>query len=203
MKEKELNESGFFSHPSAEISLQARIGRGTKVWNQAQIREDAVIGEDCIISKDVYIDFGVHIGNGVKIQNGISVYHGVTIEDDVFLGPHMVFTNDLYPRSFNQDWKLMKTVIKRGASIGANATIMCGITVGEYAMVGSGSVVTKDVPSFALVVGNPAKAIGAVCYCGHPLRLADRMEGSRIEFKCSHCQESIELTLTVAKEIRK
>ena len=159
----------YFVHATAEVSENASIGDGTKIWNQAQVRNDAVIGDNCIISKNVYIDEHVCIGNGVKIQNNVNVYHGVTIEDDVFLGPSMTFTNDMYPRAFNSDWKITETLVRKGASIGANATIRCGITVGEYAMVGAGSVVTKDVPAYALVVGNPAKRIGWVCKCGTKL----------------------------------
>ncbi|MCL2163763.1 MAG: N-acetyltransferase [Oscillospiraceae bacterium] len=155
-----------FIHATAEVSSDAKIGVGTKIWNQAQVREGAQIGENCIISKNVYIDSGVTVGRNVKIQNNVNVYHGVTIEDDVFLGPSMTFTNDLYPRACNPDWKVITTLVKRGASIGANATIVCGVTIGEYSMVGAGSVVTKSVPPFALVVGNPAKWIGAVCKCG-------------------------------------
>jgi UDP-2-acetamido-3-amino-2,3-dideoxy-glucuronate N-acetyltransferase len=196
-------EPGCFVHPSAEVSAKATIGKRTRIWNQVQVRENAIIGEDCILSKDVYIDAGVRIGARVKIQNGISVYHGVTIEDDVFLGPHMVFTNDRYPRSFNPDWQTSETLVKKGASIGANATIVCGITLGEYCMVGSGAVVTKDVPSFALVVGNPARIRGGVCRCGHPLPLAAKVPGSASQFHCSCCQQIIDLPAEVAKEIRK
>lgn len=118
--------------------------------------------------EDVYIDVGVEIGNNVKIQNGVSVYRGVKVEDDVFLGPHMTFTNDLYPRAFNEDWELVPTLVKKGASIGAHATIVCSVTIGEYAMVGAGAVVTKDVPPFGLVFGNPARLKGFVCYCRSP-----------------------------------
>lgn len=149
----------YYAHPTAEVSPLASIGPGTKIWNQVQIREEAVIGSDCIISKDVYIDKGVIIGNGVKIQNSVSVYHGVTIEDDVFVGPNATFTNDMFPRADNPDWQVVPTLVKRGASIGANATIVCGVTIGERAMVGAGAVVTKDVPPSALVVGNPARIL--------------------------------------------
>lgn len=155
-----------YVHPTAEVSKEARIGDGTKIWNLAQVRENCVIGENCIISKNVYIDTQVKIGNRVKIQNNVNVYHGVVVEDDVFLGPSMTFTNDMFPRAFNNDWKITDTLVKHGASIGANATIVCGNTIGEYAMIGSGSVVTKDVPAHALVVGNPARQIGWVCRCG-------------------------------------
>ena len=160
---------GVFIHPTAEVSNSAVIGKGTKIWNQAQIRNDAVLGEDCIISKNVYVDEHIVIGNRVKVQNNVNIYHGVTIEDDVFLGPSMTFTNDMYPRSFNKEWRIIETFVRKGASIGANATIRCGITIGEYAMVGSGSVVTHDVPAQALVFGNPAHQVGWVCKCGYKL----------------------------------
>jgi acetyltransferase-like isoleucine patch superfamily enzyme len=158
-----------FIHPTAEVSSGAKIGAGTKIWNNAQVREDAKIGESCIISKNVYIDTKAIIGNRVKIQNNVNVYHGVTIEDDVFLGPSMTFTNDFRPRAFNEDWKITETLVKKGASIGANATIVCGVSIGEYAMVGAGSVVCKDVEPFSLVAGNPARKIGYVCRCGEKL----------------------------------
>ena len=158
-----------FIHDTAEVSPKATIGDGTKVWNLAQIRENAVLGENCIVSKNVYIDADVKIGNRVKIQNNVNVYDGVEVEDDVFLGPSMTFTNDMFPRSFNADWKITRTLVKKGASIGAGAVIVCGTTIGEYALIGSGSVVTKDVPAHALMVGNPAHQIGWVCECGFRL----------------------------------
>ncbi len=161
--------SEVFIHPTAEVADSAKIGNGTKIWNQAQVRNDAVIGDNCIISKNVYIDEHVRIGNRVKIQNNVNVYHGVTVEDDVFLGPSMTFTNDMYPRAFSVDWKITNTLVKKGASIGANATIRCGVIIGEFATIGSGCVVTKDVKPHALMVGNPAKQIGWVCNCGYKL----------------------------------
>ena len=173
-----------FIHDKANVSQNAIIGEGTKVWINSQIRENSRIGENCIISKDTYIDENVSIGDRVKIQNGVSVYNGVTIEDDVLVGPNAVFTNDLFPRAFNTDWKITKTVIKKGASIGANSTIICGVTIGEYAVIGAGSVVTKDVASYSLVVGNPAKHIGYVCKCGN--RLTEN-------YKCIKCGEVIEV----------
>ena len=166
-----------FMHPTADVDNTAIIGEGTKIWNQAQVRNNAVVGNNCVISKNVYIDEHVIIGDRVKIQNNVNVYHGVTVEDDVFLGPSMTFTNDMYPRAFNSDWKISETLVKKGASIGANATIRCGITIGEYAMVGAGSVVTKDVLPHALVVGNPARQIGWVCTCGCKLDDTGLCEG--------------------------
>lgn len=164
--------------PSAHVSDRAKIGKNTKVWINAQIREDAEIGENCVISKDVYIDHAVKIGNGVKIQNGVSVFHGVTIEDEVFIGPNVAFTNDYYPRAFNTSWEVSPTLVKHGASIGANATIVCRHTLGEYCMVGAGSVVTNDVSPYSLVIGNPAREIGKVCRCGQ------RLSGNLICSKC-------------------
>jgi acetyltransferase-like isoleucine patch superfamily enzyme len=184
--------SDYFVHETAEISKGAVIGKNTKVWHQSQIREGATIGENCIISKCVYIDFDVKIGNNVKIQNGVSVYHGVEVEDDVFLGPHMTFTNDLYPRAFNSDWELVNTLVKRGASIGANATIVCGITIGEYAMVGSGAVVTKNVPAYGLVFGNPAKLKGFVCKCGRKA-VKINQEKDKVLMECTVCKNTFNI----------
>ncbi len=159
----------YYVHETAEVSSEAIVGERTKIWNQAQIRENAELGDDCIIGKNVYIDEGVKIGNRVKVQNNVNIYNGVIIEDDVFCGPNMTFTNDLYPRAFNNNWKIVKTKVKKGASIGANATIKCGITIGEYATIGAGSVVVKNVLPHALMIGNPARAVGWVCKCGYKL----------------------------------
>lgn len=158
--------ANYYAHETAHIAPNAKIGKGTKIWINVQVREDVQIGKDCIISKDAYIDHAVCIGDRVKIQNGVSVYNGVTIEDEVFVGPNAVFTNDYYPRAQNPDWEVRETHICKGASLGANCTIVCGHTIGEYAMVGAGSVVAKDVPPYALVVGNPAHQVGKVCKCG-------------------------------------
>lgn len=166
-----------YIHPTANVSELCTIGSGTSIWVNSQIIKNVVIGSNCKIGKDTFIDHDVSIGNGVKIQNGVSVYHGVTIEDDVFVGPNVTFTNDLCPRAFSTDWKVSKTVLKKGASIGANATIICGHSLGEYCMVAAGSVVTKDVPSYALVMGNPAKISGYVCKCGEKL----------VDGKCEKC----------------
>lgn len=159
--------SDIFIHPTATVDKSCKIGNGTKIWINAQIRENTAIGNNCIISKDTYIDHGVQIGSNTKIQNGVSIYNGVTIEDDVFVGPNATFTNDKIPRAFNADWKIIPTIIKKGASIGANATIICGVTIGEYAMVAAGSVVTKDVEPYSLVVGNPAKHVSYIDKAGN------------------------------------
>jgi acetyltransferase-like isoleucine patch superfamily enzyme len=144
------------------VAKGAHIGAGSKVWINVQVRENTRVGSGCILSKDVYVDHGVTIGDRCKIQNSVSIYNGVTIGDDVFVGPNACFTNDRVPRAFSTDWKVTPTRVDTGASIGANATIVCGVTIGEYAMVAAGSVVTKNVPPYTLVMGNPARAVGKV-----------------------------------------
>lgn len=163
-----------YIHTTANVSESAAIGEGTKIWINVQIREGAKIGSNCIISKDVYIDHDVSIGNNCKIQNGVSVYHGVTIEDDVFVGPAACFTNDKVPRAFDLNWKVTPTLVKSGASIGANATIVCGVTIGEYAMVAAGSVVTKDIAPYTLVMGNPARKIASIDKYGNKLEQQEK-----------------------------
>lgn len=160
-------ENKVYIHPSANVSDKALIGEGTKVWINVQIRENARIGAGCILSKDVYVDHAVRIGDRCKIQNSVSVYNGVSIGDDVFVGPNVAFTNDRVPRAFNTDWRITETRVGTGASLGANSTIVCGITIGEYAMVAAGSVVTKDVPPYTLVMGNPARPVGKIDKMGN------------------------------------
>ena len=165
--------SDIFVHSSSHVEKGAKIGQGSKIWINTQIRSTSTVGENCIISKDVYIDANVKIGNRYKIQNGVSIYHGVIIEDDVFVGPNACFTNDKTPRAFNQDWNITQTLVKIGASIGANATIVCGITLGQYSMVAAGSVVTKDVKPYSLVMGNPAKHYSYVDKSGNKVNEKD------------------------------
>ncbi|MCV2361785.1 N-acetyltransferase [Paucibacter sp. TC2R-5] len=162
-------DANIYIHPSANVSERAKIGAGTKVWVNVQIRENADIGESCILSKDVYIDHAVKIGHRCKVQNSVSVYNGVEIGNDVFVGPNVSFTNDKVPRAFNSDWKITPTRVANGVSIGANATIVCGITIGEYAMIAAGSVVTKDVPPYSLVMGNPARVLARIDKAGNRL----------------------------------
>ena len=157
----------FFVHPSTEVEEGATVGDGTKVWHLGHIRAKANVGRDCTIGRNVFIDAGVSVGDRVKIQNNVSVYAGVTIEDEVFVGPSAVFTNDLRPRATNADWTITETLVRRGASIGANATIICGVVVGEYSMIAAGSVVTRDVQPYQLVAGNPARHLGWVDKSGN------------------------------------
>lgn len=164
----------WFVHESAIVDKGASIGSGTKIWHFSHVMATAVIGEGCTIGQNVYIDKDVTIGNGVKIQNNVSVYKGVVIEQAVFLGPSVVFTNVMNPRSFierKQEFK--QTLVRKGASIGANATIICGVEIGAYAMIGAGAVITKNVEPFALVIGNPGKQIGWVSRAGNRLNFSD------------------------------
>lgn len=169
-------------HPTAIVEEGARIGVGTFVWHHAHIRRGAVVGEGCNVGKNVYIDTGAVVGDRVKVQNNVSLYSGVRLADDVFVGPSAVFTNDRVPRATGE-WHLTPTVVHRGASIGANATIVAGIEIGECAMVGAGAVVVRSVRPHEVVVGNPARRIGWVCRCG-AVRVRDGA-GARVE--CAEC----------------
>jgi UDP-2-acetamido-3-amino-2,3-dideoxy-glucuronate N-acetyltransferase len=163
-------EKEFYAHETAVIDEGCTIGKGTKIWHFSHIMKDSVIGEKCNIGQNVVVSPGVRLGNNVKVQNNVSIYTGVICEDDVFLGPSMVFTNIINPRSavIRRDL-YVKTMVRRGASIGANATIICGNEIGEYALIGAGAVITKDVKPFALVVGNPGRQTGWVSEYGHKL----------------------------------
>jgi UDP-2-acetamido-3-amino-2,3-dideoxy-glucuronate N-acetyltransferase len=180
-------------HPSATVSDQAKIGPKTLIWNQSQVREDVVIGQNCILGKDVYVDFGVQIGDNVKIQNGSYLYHGTTIQGGVFIGPGVIFTNDKKPRAINpdgsikgnDDWEVGETCVKYGASVGAGSVILPGISIGRFALIGAGSVVTHDVPDHALVIGNPARQAGFVCKCATRLVI----DGEAGAYCCPACGE--------------
>jgi UDP-2-acetamido-3-amino-2,3-dideoxy-glucuronate N-acetyltransferase len=159
-----------FIHPSAIIDEGAEIGEGTRIWHFSHLMGTCKVGRSCNIGQNVFIDNDTTIGNGVKIQNNVSIYKGVQVEDDVFLGPSMVFTNVLTPRSFiSRKNEFKTTIVRKGVSIGANATILCGIEIGKFAMIGAGAVVTKNVPAFALVMGNPGRQTGWVSEAGLPL----------------------------------
>jgi len=162
-----------FKHPLALVESRS-IGPGTRIWAWAHVMEGARVGADCNIGEHCFIEKGAVLGDRVTVKNGVAVWEGVTAEDDVFLGPNVALTNDLRPRSKVYHAAVTRTLLKRGASIGANATLLCGITVGEYAMVGAGAVVTRDVPANGLVVGNPARLTGHVCRCGERLRVGSR-----------------------------
>ena len=168
-------EKKYFSHESAVIDAGAVIGDGTKIWHFSHLMPNCVLGERCNIGQNVFIAADVQLGRNVKVQNNVSIYAGVICEDDVFLGPSMVFTNVINPRSHvNRRGEYHKTLVKKGASIGANATIVCGNTLGEYCLIGAGAVVTKDVPAYALVVGNPSRQIGWVSAYGHRLHFDEK-----------------------------
>jgi acetyltransferase-like isoleucine patch superfamily enzyme len=171
--------TGVTVHPSAHVSPHAEIGAGTQIWHEAQVRERARLGANCIVGKGVYVDVDVVIGHNVKIQNRASIYHGTTIEDGVFIGPHVVFTNDRLPRAItpdgslksDADWTVGSIVVRYGASIGAGSIVLPDVTIGRFALIGAGSVVTRDVPDHGLVVGNPARLVGHVCACGGRLTI--------------------------------
>jgi len=163
-------EKEYFVHPTAVVDEPIEIGGGTKIWHFTHIMSGARIGERCIIGQNVFIGSGTVLGNDIKVQNNVSIYDGVVLEDHVFCGPSMVFTNVFNPRSFiSRKKEFRTTLVRRGATIGANVTIVCGNTIGQYALIGAGSVVTKNVPDYALVYGNPGKVKGWVCQCAEEI----------------------------------
>lgn len=210
-------------HPTADVSKDAKIGKNVNVWHQAQIRETAVVGDNCVISKNVYICAGVRIGSNVKIQNNVSIYQGVTIEDGVFIGPHVCFTNDRLPRAINPDgtlktasdtkadgaadWHISDTLVKYGASIGANSTVVCGVKIGRFALVGAGSVVTRDVPDYGLVFGNPARLRGFVCVCANKLEESGKdalhKDAKHIVMKCPACHKEYKIACDIHSKMLK
>ena len=183
-------------HPTALVADSATLGAGTRVWHWAQVREGATIGSECTLGKGVYVDSNVVIGNRVKIQNGATVFHGVTVEDGVFIGPHVCFTNDKVPRAINpdgslkslQDWVVTPTLVRYGASLGTGSVVVCGVTIGQFAMVAAGAVVTRDVPDYGLVLGVPARMVGYVCACGQRLQVELPLPpGQRVSAQCATC----------------
>jgi UDP-2-acetamido-3-amino-2,3-dideoxy-glucuronate N-acetyltransferase len=191
-----------FIHATADVSPHATIGDGTKIWDHSKVREGATIGADCTIGQNVYIDFAVTVGSRVKIQNNASLYHGVTIEDGVFVGPHVCFCNDLIPRAITPDgalkgaadWQVRPSLVRYGASIGAGAMLLPGITVGRFAMIGAGSVVTHSVPDHALVYGNPARIQGYVCECGQKLVNVE-LDDKSMHGYCVACDRNLQSSL--------
>lgn len=180
----------YYIHPTAIIDPGAQIGRGTRIWHWVHVCTQARIGEYCILGQNVFIGPQVHIGNQVKIQNNVSVFKGVTLEDQVFCGPSVVFTNVSRPRSFiDNKHHFQPTRVKQGATLGAHATIICGHTIGCYALIGAGSVITGDVPDYALMMGNPAQQQGWVCHCGQSL------EVNQTVARCIHCHRHYQLSL--------
>lgn len=174
------------AHPTAIVEPGAKVGRRTRVWHHAHVRDGSQVGEDCVLGKNVFIDTQAVIGDRCKIQNNVSVFHGVTIGDDVFVGPSVTFTNDLVPRAFNTEWTITETTVGDGASIGANATIVCGNRLGRYSMIAAGSTVTHDVADHELVAGVPARRLGWVCRCG---RVVSRDVEAPDELRCDACRQ--------------
>ncbi len=198
----------FYAHPTAEVSTEAIVGPGTRIWHQSQVREGARIGRECIIGKGVYVDFEVVIGNHCKLQNGVYVYHGATLEDGVFLGPGAMLLNDKHPRAINPDgtlkldtdWEVSPTHIGQGAGIGGGAIILPGVTVGKWAIVGAGSVVTRDVPDYGLAYGNPARLVGFVCACGQRLNFKQET-GQNVTLECPSCRHEIRIPQATHRSI--
>lgn len=191
---------GVYIHPTADVSDHASIGPRTAIWQQAQVRDGARIGGDCILGKGVFIDLNVRIGDRCKLENGAYIFRGVSLKDGVFIGPGAMLLNDKRPRAINpdgslkseKDWTISKGVVRQGASVGGGAVVLPGISIGSLALVGSGAVVTKNVPERGIVYGNPAVLRGFACDCGHPLGRGDSRDGG-VSMRCESCGRNAEI----------
>jgi acetyltransferase-like isoleucine patch superfamily enzyme len=203
-----LAHEDVFIHPSADVSSEARIGSGTKIWHQAQVREGAVVGKDCILGKGSYVDKNVLIGDACKLQNGVFVFHGFNLEAGVFLGPGAMLLNDQHPRAINpdgspksdEDWEVSEGVIEYGASVGGGAVVLPGIRIGRMALVGAGAVVTKDVPERGIVAGNPARLRGFACDCGRSLE-RNRSSRTHATYTCRRDGTTYEIPIEVDSQL--
>lgn len=187
----------WYAHPSAIVEDGATIGDGARIWHFAHIRSSAVIGAEANLGKDVYVDSGVTLGQGARVQNGVSIYHGVEVSDWCFIGPYVVFTNDVAPRVGNKTWRVIATRLHTGSSIGAGAVVRCGVSIGTFAMVGAGAIVTHDVPPFHLAVGVPARPLKKVCACGQSFL---PIETPVAEYLRDCCRENMDPRVRAAAE---
>jgi len=195
-------------HPTADVSDDAKIGPGTRIWHQVQIREGAVIGSECILGKGAYVDLNVRIGDRCKLQNSVFVFHGFNLEDGVFLGPGVMLLNDKNPRAINadgslksdSDWTTSEAIVRHGAAVGGGAVVLPGVSIGRFALVGAGAVVTREVPDHGIVAGNPARLKGFACVCGKPLKLLDRkLDG--ILMRCPDCGTEVTIPVEVFAQL--
>ncbi|HEY8815390.1 MAG TPA: DapH/DapD/GlmU-related protein [Candidatus Dormibacteraeota bacterium] len=197
-------------HPTADVSDDAKIGPGTRIWHQVQVREGAVIGSECILGKGAYIDLNVRIGDRCKLQNSAFVFHGFNLEDGVFLGPGVMLLNDKNPRAINadgslksdSDWTASEGVVRHGASVGGGAVVLPGVSIGRFALVGSGAVVTRVVPDHGIVVGNPARLSGFACFCGKPLKHSET-KAHGVLMHCPDCGTEVTIPADVYAQLQR
>jgi acetyltransferase-like isoleucine patch superfamily enzyme len=195
-------------HPSADVSDDAQIGPGTRIWHQVQVREGAVIGSECILGKGAYVDLNVSIGNRCKLQNSVFVFHGFNLEDGVFLGPGVMLLNDKNPRAINadgslksdSDWTASAADVRHGAAVGGGAVVLPGVSIGRFAMVGAGAVVTRQVPDHGIVVGNPARLKGFACVCGKPLKRVGGKSGA-VLMRCDDCGTEVSIPVDIYAQL--
>lgn len=196
-------------HPTADVSDDAKIGRGTRIWHQVQVREGAVIGSECILGKGAYIDVNVRIGDRCKLQNSVFVFHGFNLEDGVFLGPGVMLLNDKNPRAINtdgslksdSDWTASEGVVRHGASVGGGAVVLPGVSIGRFALVGAGAVVTRAVPDHGIVVGSPARLKGFACVCGKQLKRL-RAGSDGVLMRCADCGTEVSIPIDVYAQLQ-